>query len=145
MRVQGGAYGTGLLGTEAGSIYCYSYRDPTPGRTLNCYGEMAGYLEDFCRETPKLDKFIIGSLGDFEPLLNSWRAIKQADGDYFRKTAQEEREQIRTELLGTTVKDLRSWCEVLEELNRKGGICVVGGEAQIKECKDKLETITALS
>lgn len=145
VRVQGGAYGTGLLGTEAGSIYCYSYRDPTPGRTLNCYGEMAGYLEDFCRETPKLDKFIIGSLGDFEPLLNSWRAIKQADGDYFRKTAQEEREQIRTELLGTTVEDLRSWCEVLEAFNRKGGICVVGGEAQIKECKDKLETITALS
>ena len=47
IRVQGGAYGAGMNADRSGSLYCYSYRDPSPGRTLDVYRQLAGFLRSF--------------------------------------------------------------------------------------------------
>jgi Zn-dependent M16 (insulinase) family peptidase len=44
VRVQGGAYGAGMDCDRSGSLYCYSYRDPSPARSLGIYRELAAFL-----------------------------------------------------------------------------------------------------
>lgn len=40
VRVQGGAYGTGLVSRASGFTCCYSYRDPSGQESLKKYGKM---------------------------------------------------------------------------------------------------------
>ena len=45
IRVQGGAYGTGLLVRETGLVSAYTYRDPDCRRSRGAIGRTAAYLE----------------------------------------------------------------------------------------------------
>lgn len=145
IRVQGSAYGTGFVGTDNGSMYYYSYRDPNPGQSLSCYEGAADYLKGLAESGQSLDKFILGSLGEFEPLRTGWQKMRAADSDYFRGRSHEMRERLRQELLETTWEDIRSWCGLLTDIQTRGGICVVGGGPQLALCREKLERIEVLS
>ena len=47
VRVQGGAYGAGMHSGRGGSIFCYSYRDPSPDKTLEVYRGIGDFVRQF--------------------------------------------------------------------------------------------------
>lgn len=47
VRVQGGAYGTGMGARLNGDLFSYSYRDPNLENTRAAYCGMADFLEEF--------------------------------------------------------------------------------------------------
>ena len=70
VRVQGGAYGTGMGARLNGNLFSYSYRDPNLENTRAAYCGMADFLEEFVQQGMPLDDMIIGTLNTIDPLLD---------------------------------------------------------------------------
>ncbi len=135
VRVQGGAYGVGLLTRDSGSVAFYSFRDPNGARSLDCYRQTAGFLRRFAGEKPDLTGFIIGAVGELEPALLPRRQGRMADGWYFRGETAASRRRFRRELLAASERDLRQLAEVLDRAAAEGAVFVAGPRAQVEECK----------
>lgn len=137
VRVQGGAYGTGLNIDRIGGFFCYSYRDPAPQNSLNAYDETSKYLQDFANDdTENLDNFIISTIASQDPLRTPQAKSIVADDLYLSRVTDTQRAETRYQALRTTREKLTEWCDVLDKMAQNGAICVVGNEASLAECKD---------
>ncbi len=135
VRVQGGAYGSGIQIDRSGNIYSWSYRDPTPGKTLEADRGAADYLRHFAEENGDLDSYIISALNELNPLLSARDKGALADGRYMNKYSREEAERIRKEILYAVPEDLIRCAEWLEAFSREGAVCVVGNQKILKNSK----------
>lgn len=143
VRVQGGAYGAGFV--YAGSslnISFYSYRDPTPARTLECYKQSSDFLRALAASGMDLTKFIIGAVGDTTPLLTPALMGKVADSRYLQGTTHESVERSREELLRTDANKLLEIADTLDKILSDAPICIVGGKDKLDECAFLDEILT---
>lgn len=143
VRVQGGAYGAGMLARDTGILSCYSYRDPSGAASLEKYAACGQFLRDFAGQTADFTGFIIGAVAGASPLLTPKTKGQLGDRLYFTRTSWETRCQHRNQLLGATAADLTAAADLLEKTLCQGGVCVVGGQAQLDKC-DGLENIITL-
>lgn len=134
VRVQGGAYGCGLRTNANGSINCYSYRDPTPARTLGIYGGMADFLREFVSQNGSLDSNIIATVGDIDPLLGPAAQGALGDAAYLTDTTVEDMKEMRARILSTTKEDMLAFADILEKMDKESAVCVCGHDAALKEC-----------
>ena len=128
VRVQGGAYGVGLRAMDRGALVHYTYRDPSPARSLGVFAEESAFIEEFCRGSEKLDKFIISTVGDTEPLRTPAEMGRDADLDVFEGRTPDDARRLRREILETTPDDLTAFREALDKCAEEGAVCVVGSE-----------------
>lgn len=135
IRVKGGAYGSGFLGTENGNVVCYSFRDPSPEKSLGHFDACADFAETFCGENPDLTKFILGALSDVDPLLGAGGKMRLAESRYFKNTDAETVSRYRRELRTASAEDIRRICAVLRKAFEEDNFCVVGGEQQLEAVK----------
>ena len=136
IRVKGGSYGTSISATRTGSVFCYTYRDPDPARSLATYKTIPGFLEGFAG-TPDIDfdGFIISTIAGTEPLVSPSAKGRLADDFWFSGVTDEDRIRIREEILDTNADDLLSWKAPLAKLTDDGCICVVGPRAALEKCE----------
>jgi len=134
VRVQGGAYGSGMRVTPAGGIDCYSYRDPSPDKTLTAYSEMGTFLRGLAQSGEDIEKFVISTVSGTDPLVSPRDAGSMADTRYFNGISYEEEKNNRSRMLNTTKEDLARFADVLDEFVKKSAVCVVGHTAALKEC-----------
>ncbi len=139
VRVQGGAYGVGLLPEDSGTLGFYSYRDPSAERTLNCYAQIPGFL----RACGGLDitGFILGAVAETEPLLTARLKGARADARYWRQIGQQDLQRLRREILAVKPEDLVDLADALEQTIAKSSVCVMGSRQQIDQCGEKLDSI----
>ncbi|MBQ9708796.1 MAG: insulinase family protein, partial [Firmicutes bacterium] len=135
IRVQGGAYGTGMSAHPSGMISCYSYRDPDGAASLETFKECANFLREAASEGLDLTGFIIGAVSDASPLLTPRLKGAIGDGFYFRGVTWEDRCKTRQELLSTTADDLIAMADAIEQALAEGGICIVSSQEQIDAAK----------
>ncbi len=135
VRVQGGAYGSGLQIDRSGNIYSWSYRDPTPARTLDADSGAPAYLREFAEKGEDLDPYIISALNELNPLLSPREKGSLADGRYMNGYTREEAERIRREILYAVPEDLVRCAELLESFSRNGAVCVVGSKTIMKNIR----------
>ena len=133
VRVQGGAYGTGLVVRSTGLAACWSYRDPRAVQSLQSYAHCAEFLRNFCREGRDLTGLIIGAVSDSEPLLTPRAQGLQADIYYWQGIDGALLARRRAELLAAGPQTLLTLADTLETA-LQGGVCVVGGRAQLEAC-----------
>jgi Zn-dependent M16 (insulinase) family peptidase len=134
VRVQGGAYGTGLSVARNGAYTCYSYRDPSPAKSLKAYDNAGKYLLNFANDdTEKLDNFIISSLSANNPLQSPIEKGLSADDYYLSGWNDDDRARYSNQILHTSRENLKTWCNALDEMAKNGAICVVAGEDALKE------------
>lgn len=144
IRVQGGAYGAGFVSRRNGNVFFYSYRDPNAARSLDCYDKAADYVKSYCKEGTGLEKLIIGSISDSEPLTGPKISMKLADSNYFCGITYEDRCQTRKEMLGTSKEDLMRLCDTLKAVCDNNAICVIGGKDKLDACGEKLSSILSI-
>ena len=142
IRVQGGAYGAGMVTRNMGLAACHSYRDPNGADSLESYRDCAAFLRDFASETADLTGFIIGTVANESPLMTPNVKARTGDILYFCKNTWEDRCRIRKQLLSATAEDMISIADVLEKTFADGGICVVGGQEQLDRCTELERIIT---
>ena len=126
VRVQGGAYGTGMQIGSDGNIFCYSYRDPNLPATSQAYAAMADFLEDWLKQDQDLESTIIGAVNTTDPLLSPASALSLASSRYLRGIPHEDVLRTRRELLHTTKEDLLALLPQLRAFQTGGVFCAVG-------------------
>ncbi len=136
VRVQGGAYGVGMRTARSGGMVCYSYRDPSPARSLKVYAGSADFLKAFCAGSEDLDKFIISAVAGTEPLRAPGERGMAADDRWFAGVTYETQKEHRRQMLTTTREKLLGWCDVLDAMNADGAVCVVAHDEALKQCEN---------
>ncbi len=136
VRVRGGAYGAGFQADRSGNLYSYSYRDPTPGKTLKADEGAAAFLRSFAAEEEALDKYVISSLNELNPLLSARDKGALADTRTMTGYTREEGERIRREILEARGADLAACGTWLEAFAENGAVCVVAHDDALKACED---------
>lgn len=133
VRVQGGAYGVGLRATDHGLLCHYTYRDPSPARSLDVFGEEPDFITAFCESGEDMTKFIISAIGRTEPLRSPAESGAAADLDFLDGFTAEKAKKLRLEMLGTNAEALLALRPVLRELSETGCVCVVGCDSALAE------------
>lgn len=137
IRVQGGAYGASMSAGRTGSLFCHTYRDPSPGRSLEIFKTLPDFLTGFTAdENVDIDGFIISTIASTEPLLSPAAKGRSADDFYLSGFTDEDRIRIRKEILNTKAGDLAGLGDVLKDMTEKGTVCVVGPKSALEACKD---------
>ena len=135
IRVQGGAYEAGIQVDRNGNIYSWSYRDPTPEKTLEADSGAAEYLRTFAERGEDLDQYIISTLNELNPLLSPRDKGSLADARYMNRYFREDAEKIRRQILHAVPEDLVRCAEWLDPFRRDGAVCVVANGDALKNCK----------
>ena len=141
IRVQGGAYGAGFIKRLNGTIGFYTYRDPNANRSVDIFKKSAEFLRDFAKGNEGIDNFIIGAVGDSEPLVTPKVLGALVLAAHLRGETYEDKVRQRRELIKTSSDDLLRIADILEKTCKDSGICIVGGKAQLDAAKDKIDTI----
>lgn len=148
VRVQGGAYGAfNSFNKETGTYNYLSYRDPNFASTLKAYDDTVDFLRKVDLAEDELTKNIIGAIGTLDayqlPDAKGFTSMVR----YLLGKTDEERQQYRDEVLGTTLSDFRAFADVLEAVNQKGHVVVMGSTDTIAKAnipESWLEVLTVL-
>ena len=141
VRVQGGAYGAGMQTDRSGNIFCYSYRDPSPARSLNVYRSMPDFAKQYCEKGVDLTKYIISTVAGTEPLQSPRNQGRTADARYFAGLDTNAARKERREILHANVDKLLSWLGTLDQMGKCGAVCVVGHADALNACESENLTI----
>ena len=134
VRVQGGAYGTGMSAGSSGTLACYSYRDPNGAASLEKYLSGPSYLRKYLEPDPDLTGSIIGAVSDATRLLTPRMKGAAADNMYLSGWSYEQRCAERRRILNATPEKLLAHIDAIEETLKDSGISIVGGQNQIDAC-----------
>lgn len=141
VRVQGGAYGAGLSISDSGRMSTYSYRDPSPARSLGIYRKLSIGLRDFVYGEETLNKYIISTVASQEPPLGASTQAVVSDLQILSGQTAETQRKVRAEMLATDNDALLRWCDTLDAMAKDGSICVIGHEEALKACADENLTL----
>ncbi len=136
VRVQGGAYGAGINAGLSGNTFCYSYRDPSPDKSLQVYDKAGDFLKDFCKGIDNCDKYIIAAIADTEPLQSPAADGKMADLNYFCDVPDSVYVEEREAMLKADVKTVSAWADVITKAYSDACTCVTGHTDALAKCKD---------
>ncbi len=135
VRVKGGAYGTGFSTNPNGNCGAYSYRDPSPLKSISIIEDASSYLVNAVKEMDNLDTFIIGTMSNAEPLLSPPTRIRLADSRYFREKTYEERLEAIREILSLKPQNLADYAEGINAALKDGAVCIIGPAEIVEQCE----------
>ena len=144
IRVKAGAYGCGQRTSTTKNISFYSYRDPAPDNSLKVFSDTVDYLKNFVENNENIENYIVGTTGEFDPLLSTKLSIKVSDMEYLTDVTQDFKQNIYTQILTTTINDIKNSIPYFEKVNEADNVCVVGNKQALEKCKDKLDVIIDL-
>jgi len=137
IRVQGGAYGASMTAGRTGNLFCYTYRDPSPDRSLEVLKTLPDFIGEFASEEDMdIDGFIISTIAGTEPLLSPAARGRAADDFLLSGFTDDDRIRFRREMLTTTAADLLAQKEAISEMTSSGCVCVIGPKAALDSCGD---------
>lgn len=141
VRVQGGAYGTGLKVGIGGGVCTYSFRDPSPKASIDVNKGAGEHLRKLVKGDADIDKYIISAVAATEPLLTPWAKLSLADRDYLVGFTKEDILKQRSQMLKTTLTDIKQAADVIDKFASEGSLCIIGPEDKISEFEnfDRLE------
>ncbi len=142
IRVQGGAYGSGLTAGTSGLVACYSYRDPSGAKSLETYTSVGDFLTEFAKSEPDLTGFIIGAVSESSRVMSPRLKATAGDSLYLSGRTYEDRCRERRRVLNSTPESLAQYAAPLAEAIREGGIVIAGGRNQIDACEGLDRVIT---
>jgi len=138
VRVQGGAYGC-MCGLDrmSGAFFMVSYRDPNILRTLETYDGAGAHLARRTVPQEELSAAIVGAIGELDTYLLPDAKGAAAFTRFLSGDAEELRQQLREEILGTTSAHFKAFGEALTAFTKQGRICALGGSALERVAQEK--------
>ena len=144
IRVKGGAYGCGFRSGYQKSASFYSYRDPNPANSLNIFKDTVNYLKEFCDKTETIENYIVGTTGDFDPLLSNKTGIRMSDVEYLMEVNFNDKQELLNQILNANKEDISNMIKIFEKINAEDNICVIGNSEALNKCEG-LENIFDLN
>ncbi len=141
IRVANGAYGTGFFAGINGTLSFYSYRDPNPAKSIELYRLSSAYLRTLVESKEDITKFIIGACGEHDLLYTPRVAATIAVGDYLTDVTPEYHARIKKEMIGTTLQDLETVADIIDEALADERIAIVGSAEHLEAMEIKPKRI----
>ncbi len=141
IRVKGGAYGAGFVTRRDGGIYFYSYRDPSPERSLAVFRTSAKYLREIAESGIDLTKFIIGAYGEYDVLRTPKTAAAAATADLLTGWTSEDETALREGIVGTTSDSLLLVAELLDSILQDSHIAVSASRESLSSFETPFDEI----
>ena len=136
VRVQGGAYGTGMSVRANGDVFCYSYRDPNLPNSEGAFDALPEVLDEMLASGMPLDDIIIGTVNTTDPLLDPAGVCELSCRRFLKGTRAQDITKLRHEILDTTADDLRALIPTLREYVENGVFCAIGSPAAVEFVKN---------
>ncbi|MBW7881646.1 MAG: insulinase family protein, partial [Caldilineaceae bacterium] len=138
VRAEGGAYGSFVsFGKQSGVYSFLSYRDPNLDNTLKVYDETARVIREADLSRDELTKNIIGAINDVDayqlPDAKGYASMVR----YLINETDASRQQMRDEILATTLDDFRRFGDVLATMNEQARIVVMGSLNAIQAANER--------
>lgn len=127
IRVRGGAYGAGAIISNGLQTF-YTYRDPSPAKSVEVFREAADFLRVYCTGQPQTEQYIISTIASLEPLRTDADNGAVADRMYFCGITDEKRKANRERMLAVTPDDLLGCAAAIEKI---GNVCIVAPEDKL--------------
>jgi Zn-dependent M16 (insulinase) family peptidase len=132
IRIQGGAYGAFSVFDPHSGVFTYiSYRDPNLLDTLDVYDGTGQFLRQLDLSDEELTKNIIGAIGSMDAYQLPDAKGYSSMARYLTGNTDEIRQRRRDEVLSTTTADFEAFAEVLDRINEKGLVAVLGSQEAI--------------
>lgn len=142
VRVKGGAYGTGFIHRRApGTVGYYSYRDPATERSADLFPSVGGLLRDLAREDIDLEKYIIGTVGDSDPLSSPSQDGSLASCYCLAGRTYEDLVLEREEMLSFGRSDLLRIADELDELAENAVLTVIADKKARERLGNRIDTV----
>lgn len=140
VRVNGGAYGTGLSIGRTGTASMRSYRDPQPGRSIGVFSDIPAKLRELAA-SGDFEKYVISSIPAADPLLTPSTETHRDDAYWLTGTPFDYPQIQMSEILATDAAALNAIADDLEKALADSAVCIVGGR-EILEKSPELITKT---
>ncbi len=141
IRVQGGAYGAILAFGDGGHFSLVSYRDPNLARTYKVYEGIPEFLKNYHASEAEMTKQIIGSVANND-IPQSPRMLLDTSFHFnYANITPEYRLKYRTQLLNTSVEDVRAEADYFLKAMENGIRVTTGSNAKIQEDKEFFDHI----
>ncbi|MBQ7386609.1 MAG: insulinase family protein [Clostridia bacterium] len=144
VRVEGGAYGGGFSPRRSGYVGFYSYRDPSPARSLGVYAGAADYLRALAESKVDIERFIIGAMGEYDPLTTPKNAAALSSWYYLNGVSDEQLSLERASLLSANSDSLIRVASLIEKIADGASVCIVGGKEHLASCEKNIENVLTL-
>ena len=123
------------------NIGFYSYRDPSPKRTLSCYAESGKFLREFAGSGEDITKFIIGAYGEYDVLTTPRSAALAEMNNIITGWSENDEAELRKGLVETSAKELKEAAKIIREILESGTVCVAGARDIILSFKKPFDEI----
>ncbi len=145
VRQLGGAYGCFIqFGQLTGNIAFVSYRDPQVKKTYDAYNAVPTIIDNLKLSQKVLEQLIIGTYGTFDPLLSSAAKGAIARNDYFNGIDAAYKQQQLTDIISTTVDDMRGFAPAFAAMAPKCHRAIIGNRSKIEADRALFDTLTEL-
>ena len=135
VRAQGGAYGVGVTNNDS-SVAFYSFRDPKPLNSIETYKKCTQYLTDLADSNENLEKYIIGTIGDSEPILTNKSKMQIGNAEYLTDYTYEDKYNYRHQILNTAQEDLLKAAKIYAGVAGDAHMCIVADKETIENCSE---------
>jgi len=144
IRVQGGAYGAGCSFDRNTGVFGFtSYRDPGLQSTLDTYDHAAEFLRSGEIDADDVQKNIIGLIGQLDfyllPDAKGYTSLVR----HLSGVTDESRQQLRAEILSTTMAEVRSFADALDEVKTNGTVVILGSAESIAQANAAADWLRA--
>lgn len=147
VRVNGGAYGTGIT-INNGNVILSSSQDPNLKETLDAFDSIPDYLKNFNVDEKQMNNYIISAASKDDNSYDAASSILGPAGDgitadslYLNGIKQSDIQKQRQELISTTEQDIRNFAPVMDAVLKQNYLCVAGSESKIEENSSNFMTI----
>lgn len=128
IRVEGGAYDTGFIArANSGGIGYYSYRDPSPIRSIDVFFGAAKELEGLAKADGfELEKYIIGSVGSADTVTTPRSDGALENINYLSGITYDDRVRYLSQLVELTPEELSRLAGIIAKSLTRGTTCILG-------------------
>lgn len=144
IRVLGGAYGCAMNINKDNIITLSTYRDPNIKNSLNVFDELGDYVSNLNLKEDEILGFKISAMARLEQVLHKKDLTSLMQKYYFVGTTYDSIKKIKSEIIETTLSDLKSYGKSIKDAILNGSTCVIGQESKIEEEKDLFNVIRNL-
>jgi len=143
VRVRGGAYGAFCsFDRWSDTLAMVSYRDPNVAKTLEAFAEAGAFLSGLDIGADELERAVIGAVGDLDAVLLPDAQGHVAMARHWAGDDEAARQQVRREVMETTLDDLRAAGKAVTEAMAGAPVVALGGEEALKGAAGSIEGLT---
>lgn len=143
IRVLGGAYGCMSIFDRSGTYSFVSYRDPNLSKTNDTFYGIYNYLKNAKLSNNTIEKYIIGSVGDYDNPISIIDKFKNNFSAYINGISNEELRQNRETLIHMKNNDVNELAEVFNRIESSDAVAIIS-EKSIDEAKQNYDSVWKL-